>query len=244
MFHVDCWQTCEIGKWGDGPTYDDNGNSTLPCDQDLLWFRTAKGEVAHFVDSKRVMPGLIDTLMCGCGGNVYAVAVTSKRLIVQNDKRCMFGKTVLTTNEDSIFVENIHKAALFTDGSLNLGVTVLHSFDMLRGGFNWIFFGLLVDIILEWKPTWMKLLGDARLQVCSCRRRRFTSDCIHLCACHSASRQMALNEPQASTKVPCVRRRKVHMHSIYQRVTRWALVCNGALLGLQWGVPWPLARRH
>jgi hypothetical protein len=112
--------------------------------------------------------------MCGCGGNVYAVAVTSKRVIVQNDKRCMFGQTVLTTNEDSIFVENIHKASLFTDGSLNLGVCVLHSFDMLRGGFNWIFFGLLVDIILEWKPTWMKLLGDARLQVCSCRRRCFT----------------------------------------------------------------------
>jgi hypothetical protein len=157
--------------------------------------------VAHFVDSKRVLPGLIDTLMCGCGGNVYAVAVTSKRVIVQNDKRCMFGQTVLTTNEDSIFVENIHKASLFTDGSLNLGVCVLHSFDMLRGGFNWIFFGLLVDIILEWKPTWMKLLGDARLQVCSSRRRRFRLDCVHL----SAIREMALHEAQLSTEAPCVR---------------------------------------
>ena len=151
------------------------------------------------------MPGLIDTLMCGCGGNVYAVAVTSKRVIVQNDKRCMFGQTVLTTNEDSIFVENIHKASLFTDGSLNLGVCVLHSFDMLRGGFNWIFFGLLVDIILEWKPTWMKLLGDARLQVCSCLRRCFTLDCSYL----SAFREMALHKLQHSTEVPCVRRRKV-----------------------------------
>jgi hypothetical protein len=36
---------------------------------------------------QRVMPGLVDTIMCGCGGNVYAVAVTSKRIIIQNDKR-------------------------------------------------------------------------------------------------------------------------------------------------------------
>ena len=57
-------------------------------------FRKAKGEVAHFIDSKRVLPGLIDTIMCGCGGNVYAVAVTNKRVIVQNDKRCLFGSTV------------------------------------------------------------------------------------------------------------------------------------------------------
>lgn len=151
--------------------------------------------MAHFVDSKRVLPGLIDTLMCGCGGNVFAVAVTSKRVIVQNDKRCMFGQTVLTTNEDSIFVENIHKASLFTDGSLNLGVCVLHSFDMLRGGFNWIFFGLLVDIILEWKPTWIKLLGDARLEVRSCLRRGFKTDCSDL----PAFRQKALHGPQSST---------------------------------------------
>ena len=44
-------------------------------------------QVAHFIDSKRVLPGLIDTIMCGCGGNVYAVAVTNKRIVVQNDKR-------------------------------------------------------------------------------------------------------------------------------------------------------------
>jgi hypothetical protein len=36
---------------------------------------------------QRVMPGLVDTIMCGCGGNVYAVAVTSNRIIIQNDKR-------------------------------------------------------------------------------------------------------------------------------------------------------------
>jgi len=118
----------------------------------------------YFVDSKRVLPGLIDTLMCGCGGNVYAVAVSNKRIIVQNDKRCLFGSTVLTTNEESIFIENVHKASLFTDGSLNLGICVLHSFDMLRGGFNWIFFGFIIDIVLEWKPSWIKLLGDARLE--------------------------------------------------------------------------------
>ena len=35
---------------------------------------------------------------------------------------------------------------------------------MLRGGFNWIFFGLIIDIILEWKPTWIVMLGDARLE--------------------------------------------------------------------------------
>ena len=167
-----------IGDWTDHPPpIGEEDQATMPCDQDLLWFRKAKGETAHFIDSKRVLPGLIDTLMCGCGCNIYAVAVTNKRVIVQNDKRCLFGKTVLTTNEDSIFVENIHKASLFTDGSLNLGVCVLHSFDMLRGAFNWIFFGLLVDLILEWKPAWMKLLGDERLQVCSSLRLPKPSDC-------------------------------------------------------------------
>jgi len=153
---------CMIGEWSD--EHKDSDEANCPCDHDLLWFRKAKGEVAHFIDSKRVLPGLIDTIMCGCGGNVYAVAVTNKRIVVQNDKRCLFGSTVLTTNEDSIFVENIHKASLFTDGSLNLGVCVLHSADMLRGGFNWIFFGLIIDVILEWKPTWIGLLGDARLE--------------------------------------------------------------------------------
>jgi len=167
-----------IGDWTDHPPpIGEEDQATMPCDQDLLWFRKAKGETAYFIDSKRVLPGLIDTLMCGCGGNIYAVAVTNKRVIVQNDKRCLFGKTVLTTNEDSIFVENIHKASLFTDGSLNLGVCVLHSFDMLRCAFNWIFFGLLVDLILEWKPAWMKLLGDERLQVCSSLRLPKPSDC-------------------------------------------------------------------
>ena len=33
------------------------------------------------------MPGLIDTIMCGCGGNKYAVAVTTSRIIIQHDKR-------------------------------------------------------------------------------------------------------------------------------------------------------------
>ena len=105
-------QECMIGEWSD--QHLDEDEATCACDHDLLWFRKAKGEVAHFIDSKRVLPGLIDTLMCGCGGNVYAVAVTNKRIIVQNDKRCLFGTTVLTTNEDSIFVENIHKASLYT----------------------------------------------------------------------------------------------------------------------------------
>jgi hypothetical protein len=153
---------CMIGEWSD--QHLDEDEATCACDHDLLWFRKAKGEVAHFIDSKRVLPGLIDTIMCGCGGNVYAVAVTNKRVIVQNDKRCLFGSTVLTTNEDSIFVENIHKASLYTDGSLNLGICTLHSFDMLRGGFNWIFMGLVIDVVLEWKPTWIRMLGDARLE--------------------------------------------------------------------------------
>jgi hypothetical protein len=32
-----------------------------------------------------VWPGLVDTIMCGCGGNVYDVAVTSKRIIEGKD---------------------------------------------------------------------------------------------------------------------------------------------------------------
>jgi hypothetical protein len=36
-----------------------------------------------FLQSKRVLPGFVDTLMCGCGGNVFAFAVTSKRMIIQ-----------------------------------------------------------------------------------------------------------------------------------------------------------------
>ena len=34
------------------------------------------------------MPALMDMIMCGCGGNHYAVAVTNKRIIIQNDRRC------------------------------------------------------------------------------------------------------------------------------------------------------------
>ena len=97
---------------------------------------------------------------------------------------------VLTTNEESIFIENVHKASLFTDGSLNLGICVLHSFDMLRGGFNWIFFGFIIDIVLEWKPSWIKLLGDARLEVCvlyaSCVMPQgvcVSVSCLELCVC-------------------------------------------------------------
>ena len=45
-----------------------------------------------------------------------------------NDCRCLFGTTVLTTNEESYFVKNVHKANLNTDGSLNLGIwCVLHA---------------------------------------------------------------------------------------------------------------------
>ena len=87
LWHWFWEQECNIGQWAEGKV--DNE----PCDYDLLWFRKAKGEVAHFIDSKRVMPGLIDTLMRGCGGNMYAVAVTNKRIIVQNDKMCLFGDT-------------------------------------------------------------------------------------------------------------------------------------------------------
>ena len=41
--------------------------------------------------------------------------------------RCLFGTTVLTTNEESFFLKNVHKANLNTDGSLNLGFCTLHS---------------------------------------------------------------------------------------------------------------------
>jgi len=130
---------------------------------DLLWFRLAKGEELHFSESKRVLPGFVDTLMCGCGGNVFAFGVTSHRLIIQNDKRCLFGSTVLTTNEETYFLKDIHRASLFTDGSLNLGICLLHSAEMLRGGFNWIFTGFVIDLILEWKPALLSFIDDERL---------------------------------------------------------------------------------
>jgi hypothetical protein len=142
---------------------DMKGDGLGPNTYDLLWFRLAKGEKMHFAESKRVLPGFVDTLMCGCGGNVFAFAVTSKRLIIQNDKRCLFGSTVLTTNEESYFLKDIHKASLHTDGSLNLGCCVLHSAEMLRGGFNWIFAGFVIDILLEWKPAFLANIQDERL---------------------------------------------------------------------------------
>ena len=134
-------------------------------EQSLLWFRVAAKEEMLFAESQKVLPGLMDMIMCGCGGNAYAVAVTNKRIIIQNDKRCLFGSTTLTTNEESFFLKNVHKANLNTDGALNLGICTLHSAEMLTGGFNWIFFGFIIDIVLEWKPSWIKLLGDARLEV-------------------------------------------------------------------------------
>jgi len=142
---------------------DMKGDGLGPNTYDLLWFRTAKGEKMHFSESKRVLPGFVDTLMCGCGGNVFAFAVTNHRLIIQNDKRCLFGSTVLTTNEESYFLKDVHKASLHTDGSLNLGCCVLHSAEMLRGGFNWIFAGFVIDIVLEWKPAFLTYIQDERL---------------------------------------------------------------------------------
>jgi len=142
---------------------DMKGDGLGPNTYDLLWFRTAKGEKLHFSESKRVLPGFVDTLMCGCGGNVFAFAVTNHRLIIQNDKRCLFGSTVLTTNEESYFLKDVHKASLHTDGSLNLGCCVLHSAEMLRGGFNWIFAGFIIDIVLEWKPAFLTYIQDERL---------------------------------------------------------------------------------
>merc|ERR1712216_515542 len=61
---------CHIGEWSDQHLEPDE--ASMPCDHDLLWLRKAKGEVAHFIDAKRVLPGVVDTIMCGCGGNVYA----------------------------------------------------------------------------------------------------------------------------------------------------------------------------
>jgi len=141
----------------------EKNNGTGPNTYDLLWFRTAKGEKLHFCESKRVLPGFVDTLMCGCGGNVFAFAVTNHRLIIQNDKRCLFGTTTLTTNEETYFLKDVHKATLNTDGSLNIGCCVLHSAELLKGGFNWIFAGFVVDLILEWKPAFMKFVTDERL---------------------------------------------------------------------------------
>jgi len=74
--------------------------------------------------------------------------------------RCLFGSTVLTTNEESFFLKNVHKANLNTDGALNLGVCTLHSAEMLSGGFNWIALGFIVDLILEWKPDLIKAITD------------------------------------------------------------------------------------
>jgi len=142
---------------------DRKGDGAGPNTYDLLWFRLAKGEKLHFAESKRVLPGFVDTLMCGCGGNVFAFAVTSKRLIIQNDKRCLFGSTVLTTNEESYFLKDIHKASLHTDGALNVGLCVLHSAEMLSGGFNWIFFGFVIDLLLEAKPALLSYIDDARI---------------------------------------------------------------------------------
>ena len=134
-------------------------------EQDLLWFRVAAKEEMLFAESQKVLPGLMDMIMCGCGGNAYAVAVTNKRIIIQNDKRCLFGSTTLTTNEESFFLKNVHKANLNTDGALNLGICTLHSAEMLTGGFNWIFFGFIIDLVLEWKPTLMDAIDD---DVCVC----------------------------------------------------------------------------
>jgi len=142
---------------------DCKGDGQGPNTYDLLWFRTAKGEDVYFSESKRVLPGFVDTLMCGCGGNVFAFAVTKHRLIIQNDKRCLFGSTVLTTNEESYFLKDVHKASLHTDGSLNLGLCVMHSADLLAGGFNWIFLGFVIDIVLEAKPAILSYIQDPRI---------------------------------------------------------------------------------
>ena len=73
--------------------------------------------------------------------------------------RCLFGTTVLTTNEESYFIKNVHNANLNTD-ALNVGFTTLHSAEMLSGGFNWIFFGFVIDLIFEWKPTLIDHITD------------------------------------------------------------------------------------
>ena len=103
--------------------------------------------------------------------------------------RCLFGTTVLTTNEESYFIKNVHKANLNTGGSLNVGFTTMHSAEMLSGGFNWIFFGFVIDLILEWKPTLMDhitdevVLNGASSEALSCRQVR-SSDVLgdHLTA--------------------------------------------------------------
>jgi len=151
-------QSAPIGTWGNP------GEENKPNDQSLLWFRVAAKEEMLFAESQKVLPGLMDMIMCGCGGNAYAVAVTNKRIIIQNDKRCLFGSTTLTTNEESFFLKNVHKANLNTDGALNLGICTLHSAEMLTGGFNWIFFGFIIDLVLEWKPTLMDAIDDDRLK--------------------------------------------------------------------------------
>ena len=75
--------------------------------------------------------------------------------------RCLFGTTTLTVNEESFFLKNVHKANLNTDGALNVGLCTLHSAEMLSGGFNWIFFGFVIDLVLEWKPTFMNAITYA-----------------------------------------------------------------------------------
>ena len=55
------------------------------------------------------------------------------------------------------------QASLHTDGSLNLGLCVLHSAEMLRGAFNWIFAGFVIDIVLEWKPALLSFIDDQRI---------------------------------------------------------------------------------
>jgi len=157
---------CKIGQWVEAgvDATDEKGDPTAPSDQDLLWFRQAEGEEFLFCQTQLVMPALMDMIMCGCGGNHYAVAVTNKRIIIQNDRRCLFGTTPLTTNEESYFIKHVHKANLNTDGCLNLGICKLHSAEMLSGGFNWIAMGFIVDLILEWKPTAMAAFDDARIK--------------------------------------------------------------------------------
>ena len=55
------------------------------------------------------------------------------------------------------------QASLHTDGSLNLGICVLHSAELLRGGFNWIFAGFIIDLVLEWKPAFLSFIHDDRI---------------------------------------------------------------------------------
>ena len=55
------------------------------------------------------------------------------------------------------------QASLHTDGALNVGLCVLHSAEMLSGGFNWIFFGFVIDLLLEAKPALLSYIDDARI---------------------------------------------------------------------------------